>query len=117
MLSVVMIVIGPGQIFLTQFRSIFCGSGQSGQVSLLWLEFGFKKFPLKTSNFSTFFSSGQKKSLRVRSKSIRVKDRSASHLLRVKSKLRLGQGPSLSYEECTNIISLKFYWKVKWSKS
>jgi len=37
----------------------------------------------------------QKKSFRVGSESIRVKSGSASYLLRVKSKLGSGQGPSL----------------------
>jgi len=62
-------------------------------VSHLW--FGFGKFPLKMSNFSIFFPLEKKKSLRVGSKSIRVKGWSASYLLRVKSKLASGQGPSL----------------------
>jgi len=56
------------------------------------LGFGFGKFPLKMSNF---FPLEQKKSLRVVSKGTRVKGGSASYLLRVKSKLGLGQGPSL----------------------
>jgi len=38
---------------------------------------------------------GQKKSRRVGSESTRVKAGSASYLLRVKSKLGSGQGPSL----------------------
>jgi len=55
-------MMGPGQKFLTQVRSIFCGSGR---VSHLWFGFEFGKFPLKTSNFSIFFPSGQKESRRV----------------------------------------------------
>jgi len=65
---------GPGQFFVTH----------------LWFEFG--KFPLK---ISIFFPSGQEKSHWVGSKSTQVKCRMASYLLRVKSILGLGQGPSL----------------------
>jgi len=56
------VVMGPGQKFLT-----LVGSGQffvarvgSGQVSHLWFGFEFGKFPLKMSNFSIFCPSGQK---------------------------------------------------------
>jgi len=63
-----------------------------GRVSHSWFGFEFGKCPLK---MSIFFPSGQKKSLRVGSKSTQVKGGSASYLLRVKSKLRSGQGPSL----------------------
>jgi len=87
---------GPGQKFLTQV-----GSGQffvlgSGRVSHVWFGFEFQKFPLKMSNFSIFFPSGQKKLLQVGSESTRVEAGSASYLLRVKSKLglgRVGSGP------------------------
>jgi len=72
--------------------SIFCGSGR---VSHSWFGFEFEKFPLTMSNFSIFFPSGQKKFLRVRSESTRVKGGSAFYLLRVKSKLGSGQGTSL----------------------
>jgi len=44
------------------------------------------------SNFSIFFPLGQKKSRQV---STRVEGGPASYLLQIKSKLRLGQGPSL----------------------
>jgi len=84
-----MLVMGPGLKFL---GSIFCGSGW---VSLLWFGFEFQKFPLKMSNFSIFCPSGQKKLLWVGSESTRVKAGLASYLLRVKSKLGSGQGPSL----------------------
>jgi len=47
------------------------------------------------SNFSILYPSGQKKLLRVGSESTRVKAGSASYLLRAKSKLGSGQGPSL----------------------
>jgi len=76
---------GPGQNFWPG----------SGWVSHLWFGFGFRKFPLKTSNFSIIFPSDQKKSLRVGSKSARVRGGWASYLLQVKSKCGSGQGPSL----------------------
>jgi len=79
------IVMGSGQTFLTRVGLIFCGSGR---VSHLWFGLKFRKFPLKMSNFSIF-------SLRVGSKSTRVKSGSAFYLMRVKSKLGSGQGPSL----------------------
>jgi len=78
-----LLVMGPGQRFLTRVRSIFCGS--------CWVRhpwFGFGKFPLKKSNFSIFFPLDQKKSLRLGSEFTRIKGRSATYLLRVKSKLR-----------------------------
>jgi len=65
----------------------------SGRVSHLWFGLEFGKFPLKMSNFSIFFPSGQKNCFRL--ESTRVKAGSASYLLRVKSKLGSGQGPSL----------------------
>jgi len=43
----------PGQKFLTRVGS--------GRVSHLWFGLEFGKFPLKPSNFSIFFPSGQKK--------------------------------------------------------
>jgi len=55
----------------------------SGWVSHLWFGFEYGKFPLKMSNFSIFCPSG------------RVRGRSASYLLHVKSKLGTGHGPSL----------------------
>jgi len=72
------LVMGPGEKFLTRVGSAIYGLG---------LEFG--KFPLKMSNFS--------KLLQVGSESTRVKAGSASYLLRVKSKLGSGRGPSLVY--------------------
>jgi len=58
------LVMGLGQKFLTpgQVESTFCGSGR---VSHLWFGFEIGKFPLQMSNFSIFFPSDQKKSLRV----------------------------------------------------
>jgi len=88
---------GPGQKFLTRVGSgqFFVARVGSGRVSHLWFGLEFRKFPLKMSNFSIFFPSGQKKLLRVGSESTRGKAGSASYLLRVKSKLGSGQGPSL----------------------
>jgi len=72
---------GPDQKFLTRVGRVnFLWLG-SDMVSHLWFGFEFGKFPLKMLNF---FSSGQKKSLRVGSKSTRVKGGSASYFLRVK---------------------------------
>jgi len=89
-------IFDPGQV-----GSVFCGSGR---VSHLWFGLESGKFPLKILNFSIFFPSGQKNTLRVGLKSTRVKGRSAIYLLRVKSKLSLGQRPSLLGVE---IIELK----------
>jgi len=75
------LVMGPGQKFLT-----WVGSGQPFMV-WVWIW----KISL------LFFLLGSKKSVRVGSKSTRVKGRSASFLLRVKSKLGSGQGSSLQY--------------------
>jgi len=84
---------GPSQNFLIRVGSdwvnfLWLGLGQ---VSHLWFGLEFRKFPLKTSNFSIFFPSNQKKLLRVESESTRVKAGLTSYLLRVKSKLRLGR--------------------------
>jgi len=69
---------------------------ESGWVSHLWFGFEFQKISLKMPNFSIFFPSDQKNLLGVGSESTRVNAGSASYLLRVKSKLGLGQGPSLT---------------------
>jgi len=77
---------------------VVMGLGQNfdpGRVSNLWFGFGLGKFSLKMSNFKIFFHSGQKNYLRVGSKITQVKGRSASYLLRVKSKLGSGHGLSL----------------------
>jgi len=70
------VVMGPGEIFLTQ--------AGSGSLSHFWFGLGFGKFPLKNQIFP-FFSFLVKKSLRVGSKSTRVKGGSASYLQQVKS--------------------------------
>jgi len=62
---------------------------------------GFGKLPLKCQIFQ-FFPLGQKKSLRVGSKSTRVKGRSASWFLRVKSKLGSGWVRAHLYLEMSN---------------
>jgi len=92
--------------------SIFC---RSGCVSHLCLGFGFEKFPLKMSNFSIVFPSGQKKSLQVGLKSTWVKSGLASHLLWVKSKSGLGQGPSLLRGQCDLYRKYKFVGDTKFN--
>jgi len=84
---------GPGQKFLTRVASgqFFVARIGLGRVRHLWFGFEFWKFPQKTSNFSIFCPSGQKKLLRVRSESTRVEAGLASYLLRVKSKLGSGR--------------------------
>jgi len=94
---------GRSTSYLLRVKSML-GSGQGQSLTQgqfcwchLWLGFGFGKFPLKIPIFSIFLASGQKKSLRVRSKSGGVKGRLTSHLQLVKSNAcaGLGQGPSL----------------------
>jgi len=83
----------------------------SGRVNFLWLGLGqpfmvwvwISKISPKNIKFFNFFPLDQKKSLRVRSESTRVEAWSASYLLRVKSKLGSGQGPSLGNND---ILSL-----------
>jgi len=89
------VVMGSGQKILSRVGSIFCGSGR---VSHLWFGFEFQKFPLKMSNFSIFFPSGQKKLLRVRSESTRVEARSESTRVSLlftagQKEARVGSGP------------------------
>jgi len=57
------LVMGPGQNFLTRVGSgqFFVARVGSGRVSHLWFGLEYGKFQLKTSNFSIFFPSGQKK--------------------------------------------------------
>jgi len=93
--SPMQLVMGLGQDFLTQVGSdqffvAWVGLGH------LWFGFEFGKFPLKMSNFSIFFPSDQKKSLRAGLESTQVRGGSASYLLWVKSKLESGQSPSLN---------------------
>jgi len=54
---------GPGQKILTRVGSgqFFVARVRSGRLSHLWFGLEFGKFPLKMSNFSIFFPSGQKK--------------------------------------------------------
>jgi len=75
--------------------SIFCGSGWvgSGQPFLVWVWI-WKMFP-KNVKFYNFFTFRSKKISSGRVKKYPVKGRSASYLLRVKSKFGLGQCPPL----------------------
>jgi len=77
----------PGRVGLAQFFVARVGSAIYG--------LGLEHFPQKSEIFH-FIPFGTKKLLWVGSKSTRVKDGSASFLLRVKSMLGLGLGPSLS---------------------
>jgi len=78
-------------------------------VSHLWFGFELGKFPLKMSIFSL---RGQKKSLWVGSKSILVKGGSSSYLLRVKSKLGLGQGPISKLIRSLSIVKKFMEWGI-----
>jgi len=86
------LVMSLGQKFLTLVRSgqFIVARVGSGQPFIVWVWI----WKISPKNVK-FFPSGRKKSLRVGSKSTRVKGGSASYLLRVKSKLESGQGPSL----------------------
>jgi len=100
-MSMLFLVIGPGQKFLTRVGSIFVARVGSGQVSHLWFGFRIWKISPKNVKFFNFFPFGSKKLLRVGLESTRIKAGSASYLLRVKSKLRSGQGPSLVVSKIT----------------
>jgi len=71
----------PDKNYPGQVGSIFCQVG-SGQPFMVWV------WKISPKNIKLYF-------LCFRSKSTRVKSGSASYLLRVKSKLGSGQGPSL----------------------
>jgi len=60
------------------------------------------------SNFQLFSLRIKKKLLRVGSESTRVEAGLASYLLQVKSKLMLGQGPSLHYTLFTHSHILQY---------
>jgi len=75
--------------------SIFCGSCQFGLGQQLMVWVWISKISLKNVKLFNFFPFGSKKYLWVGSKSTWVEGGLASYLLRVKSKLGLGQGPSL----------------------
>jgi len=90
------VVMGLGQKFLTRVGL--------GRVSHLWFGFEFGKFPLKMSTFSIFS---------LWSESTRVEGRWASYLLRVKSKLGSGQGPSLIKSQLKYILALKHLQTMK----
>jgi len=76
---------GSGQFFVARVGL--------GQPPIVWVRIW--KISPKNVKFFNFFPSGQKKLIWVESESTRIKAGLASYLLRVKSKLRLGQGPSL----------------------
>jgi len=76
---------GPGQKFLTRVRL--------GQPFMVWVWIW--KISPKNVKFFNFFPLGSKKISSGRVRSTRVEGELASYLLRVKSKLGSGQGPSL----------------------
>jgi len=83
------------------FAFLWLGSGQPFKVCVrLW------KTSPKNAKFFNFLPFRSKKSLRVGSKSTRVKVRSASYLLQVKSKPR--SGPISSFESCKNTSNNEF---------
>jgi len=83
------------------------------------------KISPKNTKFFKFFPSDQKKSLWAGSKSTQVIDRSTPFLLRIKSMLGLGQGPSLELTklgtkftpEAGNILFSNKYFKSQTGKS
>jgi len=95
----------PGQFFV-------------GQVSYLRFGFEFGIFPLKIPNFSIFSLPVKNKSHRVGSKSTQVKDSSTTYLLRVRSMLRSGQGPSLKicchYDSSWLLNCVSLYFQSTW---
>jgi len=93
-----LLVMGPGQIFLTRvgLGQFFVARVGSDQPFMVWIW----KISPKSVNFFNFFPFGSKKSLRVGLESTQVEGGPASYLLRVKSKLRLG--PSLPVIESSN---------------
>jgi len=88
-----LLVMGPGQNFWPRSGQIFVAQVGSGQPSLVWVWIW--KFSPKNPKFFSFLTFGSKKCHRVGLKSTRVKAGSASYLVRVKSMLGSGQGPSL----------------------
>jgi len=97
--------------------SIFCCSGR---VSHFWFGPGFGKFPLKIQKISTFSPADQKNLFRSYQKNIRVKDGSASYLLRVKNMLWVGSGLICSLEDWNqsfcNLVCAPFIriWSSRW---
>jgi len=79
--------------YKTRSNKNFCFLCWVGSATFVW---GLEIFPLNIPNFSMFYPLGQKKSHCVGSKSTRVKAGLASYLLRVKSVIGSGQGPSLT---------------------
>jgi len=100
----ILIRVGSGQFFVAHV-----GLGQP----CLW--FGFGKFPLKIPNFLIFFTSDQKKISLGQFKKYTGQRQVGLFLLRVKSVLRSGQGPSLLQPQLSflfwNVLkSVKFVW-------
>jgi len=79
------------------------GRVETGQPSLFWV--WISKIPQKLKKIK-YFSLSFKKSLRIGSKSTPVKFRLASYLLRVKSMLGSGQGPSIILKHFVRLKSL-----------
>jgi len=98
---------GTGSKNFDSARSIFVAWIRLGQPILVWVWV----WKISPKNHKFFFPSDQNKSLWVRSKSTRVKDRPASYLLQVKSMLISGQGPS---QVSTLQIRFHYYFVEKY---
>jgi len=101
----VQVRVGWGQLFVARVGSAIHG-------------LGLENFRKKV-KFFNFFLFGSKKYLHVRSESTQVKGGLASYLLRVKSKLEPGQGPSLllPYLVKFNPLVLVFLKRSLWLRS
>jgi len=108
--SPAIVVMGPGQKFLTRVRSGQFFELGLGRVSHLWFGFEFGKFSLKTSNFSTFSLQVKKNLFGLGQKVPGSKASWPNYLLRVKRKLGSGQGPSLQPWHVNKQCSLVLPW-------
>jgi len=104
-------MIGQGQKIWPGLGQFFVARAGPGRVSQFMVWVWIWKISPKMSNFAIFSPSDQKKFLQDGLKSTRVEGGSASHLLRVKSKLGSGQGPSLSYANF-KLSKQKFFYPV-----